>query len=407
MSAARALGRSGTAWFKSTAVWLVIAILALAALTYLSWPDTAYETYDPKSPAPSGTKALAEVLKDEGVDITLVHFPDEIPDSTAGSTVAIIGSTYLTDDQFVEAIDKARDADRIVLVDIDEWILQEIDLSFTVDYSRVDYSRPSPETNADTVPEENARELSVKDNPCSDIFGKAREISNSSWFYEPTAEVTDYRMCFTDDIGGYIIALAPRDNLPQTVLFEVGDIFTNESITDYDNAAAALTLLGSNEKLIWYFPQPDINFTIDPTEGTYWVFFPDWFFPASYLLLFITLAVMVWKGRRFGRLATERLPITIKSTETTRSLGRLYERSSDTGVTLTHLQEDTRRRLIRLLNLPPTTSTDIVVTAIANRTERDPDQVRHLLYGSLGGPESHMLGLANELAALIQEVDHG
>lgn len=407
MSAARALGRSGTAWFKSTAVWLVVAIAALAALTYLSWPDTAYETYDPKSPAPSGTKALAEVLKDEGVDITLVHFPDEIPDSTAGSTFAIIGSNYLNPDQFLEAIDKARDADRIVLVDIDDWILSEIDLSFPVDYSHVSYFGRLPETDADPVPEEDARELSLKADPCSDIFGKTREISNRSWFYEPTAEVTDYRMCFTDDIGGYIVALAPRDNLPQTVLFEVGDIFKNESITDYDNAAAALTLLGSNEKLIWYFPQPDTNFNIDPTAGTYWVFFPDWFFPASYLLLFITLAVMVWKGRRFGRLATERLPITIKSTETTRSLGRLYERSSDTGVTLTHLQDDTRRRLIRLLNLPPTTSEEIVVTAIANRTERDPDQVRHLLYGSLGGPESHMLGLANELAALIQEVDHG
>ena len=43
------------------------------------------------------------------------------------------------------------------------------------------------------------------------------------------------------------------------------------------------------------------------------------------------VAVVVWRARRLGALATEPLPVVVRAVETTRSLGRLYRRAGDRG----------------------------------------------------------------------------
>ena len=41
------------------------------------------------------------------------------------------------------------------------------------------------------------------------------------------------------------------------------------------------------------------------------------------------LALLVWRSRRLGALASEPLPVVVKAIETTRSRGRLYRKAGD------------------------------------------------------------------------------
>lgn len=404
MSSGKALGRSGREWLKSATVWIIVGAVALILLTYALWPQPPGQPLDPRSAEPDGTRALTEVLKDQGVDVTILTQPAEVSGSFEGKTLAFIGTRYLYSDDFDYIMEHARDAERVVVASVDVGYFYDLGIELDEDYL-FEY----PASDDDTIGEgdtEHERPEFSQLTDCRDIFGQTTKITNNPNVitFEPD---TGYRSCFSDDLGGYVVAIDKTDTHPQIIVVGSDILFTNREITSFDNAAAALTLLGSTDKLVWYYSELNGDTPFDSTEGTVWKFLPPWAFPMGLLALVTVLAIMLWQGRRFGRLATERLPVTIKSAETTHSLGRLYERSRDLTVTYTHLQYDARQRIIRILNLPTGVSEDALVNAVAFRTGREKDNVRALLTHSIIHSEKHMLSLANELATLIQEVDHG
>ncbi len=58
---------------------------------------------------------------------------------------------------------------------------------------------------------------------------------------------------------------------------------------------------------------------------------PGWVGPTLALLTVVLLGVMLWRGRRLGRLVSEPLPAVVRAAETTESRGRLYRKGRDTG----------------------------------------------------------------------------
>ncbi|MDO5720455.1 MAG: DUF4350 domain-containing protein [Actinomycetaceae bacterium] len=408
MSSGKALGRSGREWLKSSTLWIIVGAAALILLTYALWPQPPGRPLDPRSAEPAGTRALAQVLKDRGVDVTILTQPAEVSGSYAGKTLAFIGTRYLSGDDFEYIMKQARDAERVVIASANVGYFYHLGIELDEDYL-FDY----PASNDDTVGEGDPANDTAYERPefsqltdCRDIFGHTTQITNSPTIITFAAD-TGYRSCFSDELGGYVVAIDKTDTHPQIVVLGSDGLFTNREITSYDNAAAALTLLGSTDSLVWYYSEPSEDTIFDSTEGTVWRFLPPWAFPMSLLALVTVLAIMFWRGRRFGRLATERLPVTIKAAETTHSLGRLYERSRDLTVPFTHLQYDARQRIIRILHLPNGVSEEALINAVVYRTGREKDNVRALLTHSIIHSEKHLLTLANELATLIQEVDHG
>jgi hypothetical protein len=128
--------------------------------------------------------------------------------------------------------------------------------------------------------------------------------------------------------------------------------------------------------------------------------------PGLALGLVVLLAVIVWRARRLGPLATEPLPVVVRAVETTRSLGRLYRRSGDRDHAADSLRRAARARLAERLRLGSATAPGVVVREVARRTGRHPDDVARLLGTGAAVPSTDrdLITLAKDLAELDREV---
>ncbi len=159
----------------------------------------------------------------------------------------------------------------------------------------------------------------------------------------------------------------------------------------------------------------------DPTEVsaddavTVGSLLPAWLVPSLWLLLGASLVAILWRGRRFGPLVTEPLPVTVRATETTVSRGRLYHRARDRGHAAAALRRGTRQRTAVRLGLPvrdpdprADPRADPLVVEVARHTGRTPDEVAWLISPTAEAPGSdeELRSLAGRLAELDREVRH-
>src|SRR5207237_3476762 len=114
------------------------------------------------------------------------------------------------------------------------------------------------------------------------------------------------------------------------------------------------------------------------------------------LLVAIAL-LMLWRGRRFGRLVPEPLPVSVRVSETVEGLGRLYRAARSRRRAADALRHAARTRMAPRLGLrrddPPTA----VVEAVAVRTGRPAADVAALLYGAEPGDDPALVALAAQL----------
>jgi hypothetical protein len=205
--------------------------------------------------------------------------------------------------------------------------------------------------------------------------------------------------CF-DGQAGAIVA-EPEEGL---TLFGADQALTNDQILRADNAAVALRLLGQDDRLVWYVP------SLDDLVGDDGVslesLLPRWVRPGLALGLVVLVALVAWRARRLGALATEPLPVVVRAVETTRSLGRLYRRSGDRGHAASSLRRAARARLAERLRLGSTAPPDAVVREVARRTGRPQDDVAALLglVGDVPSTDRDLINLATDLAELDREV---
>ncbi|MEO7745717.1 MAG: DUF4350 domain-containing protein, partial [Actinomycetota bacterium] len=199
------------------------------------------------------------------------------------------------------------------------------------------------------------------------------------------------------------------------VLLGAPQVLTNDQVLRADNAAVALRLLGQDPRLLWYVATYDDLVGDDGVDARTLV--PDWVAPGAGVLLLSTFALVLWRGRRLGPLATEPLPVVVHAIETTRSRGRLYRRAGDRGHAATTLRGATRnavRARMRLGAAPGGPGDDSLgsdrardlVRDVARHTGRPESEVAALL--TTGGPppttDHDLITLAAALAALEEEV---
>ena len=103
-------------------------------------------------------------------------------------------------------------------------------------------------------------------------------------------------------------------------------MFENEHVDEAGNAALAIGLLGASDELVWYLPGPgDADAAEAPTLAE---LTPGWVSPVMVLAIAVAIAAGVWRGRRFGPLVVERLPVQVPAGETSEGRARLYARSA-------------------------------------------------------------------------------
>ncbi|WP_148572822.1 DUF4350 domain-containing protein [Nocardioides caldifontis] len=376
MSAPAAQGsRRGT-------VVLVVLLLAAGALVAVLAPGRAHPTDDlhPENPDPNGARAVAEVLDDQGVDVEVADDQEALVDAEVdGATTLVVTSTALLGTSTVETLrEQAADAGEVVLVQPTPYLLAQWPLPARL-----------------VVIDASGRH----DAACGDdLVGDLTLTVTEGWGYGSTGGAEG---CFpTGDDAAFLLP----DAGGVTVL-GAGDVLANEEVTQTDNAALALRLLGGHERLVWYVPDPADLSAADEAPDTGVV--PDGFVPALVVLALSTVALVLWRGRRLGPLVTEPLPVVVRSAETAESRGRLYRRVRDQRHAAEALRRGSRRRLTATLGLTRGTTPETLVRTLADRTGQPAERLHDVLVAREVRDDAALVRLARDLADLerMQETD--
>lgn len=361
------------------ALTLGVVILGIGGSTGEPRPYAADET------APVGSRAVVEVLRDAGVEVTVVdRLGDALEASLLPGTTLLVADTrgILDAEQWPRVLNAA---EHLVLVEPSQPALDALRIdALTARPLGADESGLAPTGLVATEGIELEAGCSLP------AARRAQSILASGTGYS-TLEGT---ACFDagQDGAGLIRLTVEGDDV--TVL-GAATVLQNGSITRAGNAALALGLLGEHEHLVWYQPSPADIDALTPAELA-----PDWLNPLAWLAVLVGLAAAVWRGRRFGPVVIENLPVTVKTTETMEGRARLYAREGSRLRALDALRVGTLRRLAEGLALGRGAGVDDIITAVAGITGRDRASLRALLVDTLPTSDRELVVLSDQLAAL-------
>ena len=362
--------------FWAVAVFITL-LLALASLAIAgSGVPGAY--LSPENAAPAGGRAVAEVLRGQGVDVRFTERLSDTLDAVEGANSATV---LLYDEGLLDSDGRARLADAaadLVLVNPSQDALD--DLAPGVEPG----GTPSGFLSAGCgVP----------------AAERAGTISRATDGYALPDEAPGAVGCFEGEDESFALVQLTEGGRAVTVL-GAGDAITNEFVIEQGNAALALGVLGRTELLVWYLPGLD-DVVGPPALGE---LSPRWVTPSVVLLALTALAAAFWRGRRFGPLVVENLPVVVRASETMEGRARLYQRSSARGRALDALRVGTVSRLASALRLGRAATVDDVAWVTAERTGRDPRQVRWLLLDAEPTTDAALVRLSDELLLLERDL---
>lgn len=359
---------------RSSTVAIGIGLLAAVAVFLIAADDRTTGDLDPRNPDPPGAQAVARVLADEGVDVTIVRSADAFDDTRVdGETTVVVTSPQQLGQSGVDRLLRHAADGRVVVVEPGPGTTDALGIADLP--TRV---APDGEVAASCA------------DPTYD--GLAIEVDDAAAYAGPDG-------CFGTDDGALLVE--PR---PGLVLLGAGQLLSNDQVLRADNAAVALRLLGGTDRLVWYIPSlDDVGAGDGVSAGT---LLPRWLRPAVTLTLLAAVALLLWRGRRLGPLAVEPLPVAVKAIETTRSRGRLYRKAGDRAHAAAVLRAAARTRAAEHLRVGSTTDPAALIHDVARHTGRPLDEVEALLGPTAPPPstDSDLVTLADRLAELDREV---
>ena len=366
---------------RRTLYWGVAAVglLVLGAITIgLNGASRVAERWGADEAAPAGSRALVEVLRDQGVTVVVTgQLDDTLAALDEPGTTLFVGDvrSILDAEQWPQLLGVA---DHLVLAEPSQPALDAL---------RIDALTAAPLTESRDGLELIA-DCSV---PAADRAGSIRAggIGYST---------IDGRVCFdAGETGAGLVQLDVEGR--QVTVLGAGTVLQNGEITRAGNAALALGLLGGHETLVWYQPTPADLTAPSITELT-----PEWVNPVAWLALLVGVGAAFWRGRRFGPVVIENLPVVVKTTETMEGRARLYAREGSRLRALDALRVGTLRRIADGLALGRAAGVDDIVGAVSSITGRDTAALRVLLVELEPRSDRELVELSDrllELEALI------
>lgn len=376
-------------------VVLVLGALALAALGARSGPEA--RLLDPRSPAPEGSRAIAEVLRRGGVDVSVVGAVAEVSSADlVGTTVVVTADGLLSADRLAELSADSADADRLVVLLTAPRFVSPL----------------APDLGAFSVPDTvsgPAAGCPVEAVRPGDVVSGAAVMMLPAGGGDAAAGAASGETVQTclpargiPDGGSLLAALPATQDRPETLLVGFSPGLTNERITAEDNAAVALRLLGGSEDLVWLIPSGlDAPSGAGSDRVSPW---PAWATPVALVLAAGTVLLAVVRGRRLGRLVPEPLPVIVRAAETTESRAHLYRRSRDRARTAAILRQGTRSRLRRRLGVDRAASSHDLTTAVAAATGEPRDRIHRILGDDVPATNADLVALGSDLADLERKV---
>ncbi|OJX73876.1 DUF4350 domain-containing protein [Leifsonia sp. 71-9] len=376
----RQTGRRALPWVVLGAIAVVVA---LAGILLTGGRSHSGAPLDPGSAAPTGGKALAQVLGARGVDVRSATSLEQVRTDTAGGDATVL---VFDDAGNLEASayrELAQLAKTIVIVEPSFQTLREV-----APGARASGEPTGP---ADAGCGVAAAQRAERIDP--------RATANTAGSTVPgTFRLQDDgAACFADASGA---ASLVRTTFTGTTVYLVGSapLLMNDGVDREGNAALGLTLLGQHRTLVWYLPGLDDRPVTGPPDIA--ALTPGWVTPVLLLLVLVFVAAAVWRGRRFGPLVVENLPVVVRAGETREGRARLYQRSSARLRAADSLRIGTVGRLAAVAGLPRTATTTEVADAIAALVGRDRQQIRGLLVDDIPRTDGDLVALSDHLAEL-------
>ncbi|MFJ9946181.1 DUF4350 domain-containing protein [Streptomyces erythrochromogenes] len=369
----------------------VLAVLAAGAviLAVLN-SGTRHGHLDPRSADPTGSRAVAELLRERGVTTRVVTTAREAADATGPRTTLLVTEPDLLGATQRSVIRSAIDLSggRTVLLAPGDTSLSDLS--------------PGVRTEGDATTDDLDPRCTL---PAAASAGRA---GTGGGLRYGTA-VPGATACYPSGGHPTLLVLPTGTTGGDTVLLGSETILLNESLAEEGNASLALQLLGSRPDLVWYLPSladsdPGTG-SADEDRSLIELVPAGWSWALLQLFLAAVLAAL-WRARRLGPLVTERLPVVIRASETTEGRARLYRKAGARDRAATVLRAATRERLAALVGVPPTRAHEpaALVPAVSARLTGGPRDVTALLFGTTPSDDAALVALADHLDALEREV---
>lgn len=366
--------RRVAAWIAIGLALLVVGGIGGAVSAANQWAQRG--ALDPDSTGPAGTRAIAEILRGHGVDVVVVRDRTAASEAltAADATLVLPDAPALSDDAMTAL---AEAADDVVLI---EPRARTLDLL-------VAGSAPAGVAADESVDPDCELEDAVRAGALAP--GGVYSAGDSTSACYPAA-------------GGFGLLVHSTDD-GRVAAVDGPALFTNEHLADNGNAALAVNLMGRHPLVVWYMPGAgDTDLAdADPSLGE---LTPPWVSPVIVLLLVAGVAAGIWRGRRFGPLVAERLPVTVRASETTEGRARLYARAGDPLHAADRLRIGALRRLAALLGLAANAAAPEIADAAAGRTGLDRRAVRGILLDEIPRSDADLVALSTRLRDLEDAV---
>ncbi|MEU0913852.1 DUF4350 domain-containing protein [Streptomyces althioticus] len=375
-------------WTRGRGVALALVLLVVAAVAIaVVRSDARHGRLDPRSADPLGSRAVAELLADRGVDTRVVTTLAEAADAAGPDTTLLVAvPDLLTPRQQTRLRTATEDSGgRTVLV-----------ASGIASVERL-----APGVMADP-----ANSLDSTLEPGCDLPDAVRAGSADTGGIRYSSDHPDADECYRSHRLATLLRVPDPSGAGDTVLLGAPDILYNDRLDEHGNASLALQLLGSRPHLVWYLPAPGDAGAGTEDEKSFFDLLPSgWLWGTLQLFVAASLAAL-WRARRLGPLVPEKLPVAIRASETVEGRARLYRKADARDRAALALRSATRMRLAPLVGVPGTQahSPEALLPALSARLDGDGPSPHTLLFGPPPGDDAALIRLADQLDALERQV---
>ncbi|TXN28781.1 DUF4350 domain-containing protein [Lacisediminihabitans profunda] len=366
-------------WILAATFLVLVAIIGIALTGSALSRGTEFSA---TNPGPIGSMAVAEVLRQQGVDVRVAGSFGSAKSALVarpGSTLFLYDSgDFLDDTRLTEIAGLARDV--VVL---------------TPGFAQLRAVAPQV-AQAGTV-----KRKVLRSDCALAAVAKAESVTGAGRGYRVTGTGTVATRCLGS--GSRVFSLIRLERGAHTItVLGTTDALRNEHVAERGNAALVLNLLGANPRLVWYLPTIDDSAAADAPSIAELT--PVWVSSVMALLVIVAIAAAFWRGRRMGPLVIENLPVTVRASETMEGRARLYQRGGARLRALDSLRVGTIARVAAQCGLPRLATVDDVIAAASAVTGSDPRQLRSLLLDDTPRTDRELVRLSDRLLELERSV---
>jgi hypothetical protein len=357
---------------------IALLVLAAAAIVAIAGSGTTRGFLDPESYDDAGSRAVATLLADRGIEVVRTTTERDTEAALAeGPATLLIAIPDLLDAERSGRL-AAAGASAVVLVAPSDGPALAAFAPGAAVVGAVDDGTVAP----------------LCDWPGAQAAG---DIDGRGPLYRPAAQ---QQACYRTVDGASLLRI-DRDAGAVTSVLGAAQVLRNDALARQGNAALAVNLLGSQDRLVWYLPS-----LADLTGGqsSFLDLAPGWVIPAAAWLGVVVVLLAAARVRRLGPVVVEPLPTSVPAAETVEGRGRLYRRAGARERAAAELRSATLATVADRLALPRSTPPYDLALAVAQRTGRSAESTVTLLLGSAPATDHALVDLADALHRLEKEL---